>query len=75
MYYESNDIYYCLHSGIIIPMKKKNYPTVDDALSNLDDTVTAIFKDSKILQKTMLKQHSIQFKLYELLTATGVSSL
>jgi hypothetical protein len=66
-YYETDELYYCLHSGLVLPMKKKYYATIDDALSVLADTIDGIFKDSEILSKAMSKQHSIQSCLYQLL--------
>ena len=39
-------------------------------MKGLDDAIHKIFKDTKSLQKTMSKQHSIQSNLYELLTCS-----
>jgi hypothetical protein len=74
-YYETDKLYYCLHSGLVLPMKKKHYATIDDALSVLEDTIDKIFKDSKILNKTMSKQHSIQSSLYQLLLCQDESEI
>jgi hypothetical protein len=70
-YHETDDMYYCLHSGLVLPMKKKHHSSIEDALLVLDDSIDKIFKDSKILQKTVAKQHSIQSKLYYLLTCSN----
>jgi hypothetical protein len=35
-YHETDEVYYCLHSGLVLPLKKKHYHTVEDALSALD---------------------------------------
>jgi hypothetical protein len=67
-YYESDDVYYCLHSGLVLPLKKKHYPSIDDALYAVDDSIDKIFK---ILCKTMSKQHAIQSSLYQLLTCVN----
>ena len=67
-YHETGDFYYCLHSGMVLPLKKKHYLTVEDALSAVDDSIEKIFQDPKILCKTMSKQHAIQSNLYQLLT-------
>jgi hypothetical protein len=56
-------------------MKKKDYSTIDDALSVLEDTIDKIFKDSKILSKAMSKQHSIQSCLYQLLICQDESEM
>ena len=69
-YYECDDAYYFLHSGLVIPLKKKYYQTVEEAMKGLDDAIDKIFKDTKSVQKTMFKQHSIQSNLYELLTCS-----
>ncbi len=74
-YYETDKLYYCLHSGLVLPMKKKDYSTIDDALSVLEDTIDKIFKDSKILSKAMSKQHSIQSCLYQLLICQDESEM
>lgn len=66
-YYETNNVYYCLHSGLVL-LKKKYYPTLEDALAVLDENVTMIFKDQKILCRKMSKQHSLQSTLLRLLT-------
>ena len=73
-YHEMNDTFYLLHSGIVFPFKKRHYPTVDAALSHLDKVVDNLFKDSKLLQKMMQKQHSIQSKLYQELLSIGKST-
>ena len=70
-YYETEELYYCLHSGLVITLKKKHYPTVKEALSVLDDNVSLIFKDYKLLQKTLSKQSTIQSTLYQLLTTSN----
>jgi glutamine synthetase adenylyltransferase len=44
----------------LLPIKLMYYPTVDAALSDLEKVVDNLFKDSKMLQKMMHKQHSIQ---------------
>jgi len=67
-YYETDDVFYCLHSGLVLPFKKKHYPTLQDAMAVLDENVTMIFKDQKILCRTMSKQHSLQSALLRLLT-------
>jgi hypothetical protein len=66
-YYETKDVFYCLHSGMVLPLKKKLYPSIEEAMAILDESVDKIFKDSKVLLKTMSKQHSIQTKLFQLL--------
>ena len=70
-YYETEELYYCLHSGLVITLKKKHYPTVKDALSILDESVVKLFKDSKLLQKTLSKQPTIQSTLHQLLTTSN----
>jgi hypothetical protein len=74
-YHETDELYYCLHSGLVLPMKKKRYATIDDALSVLEDTIDRIFKDSEILSKAMSKQHSIQSCLYQLLICQDESEI
>lgn len=74
-YYQTDEIHYCLHSGLVLPLKKKYYPTIDDALSVLDDLIDKLFKDSKGLHKTMSKQHSIQSNLHQLLTCQEESEI
>jgi hypothetical protein len=75
IYHETEDVYYCLHSRLVLPLKKKHYPTVDDALSALEDRVDKIFKNSKILCKTMSKQYDIQSTLYKLLSCKEESDI
>jgi hypothetical protein len=72
-FFETDDMYYCLQSGMVLPMKKKQYPSVESALSKLDDSIDKIFKDSKLLCKAMAKQHSIQSNLFKLLSCQGES--
>jgi hypothetical protein len=67
-YYESDDLYYCLH---VLPMK--HYAKINDALSVLEGTIDRIFRDSEIPSKAMSKQHSIQSCLYQLLVSHGVT--
>jgi hypothetical protein len=45
--YETDDLYYCLHSGLVLPMKKKHYARIDDALSVLEDWFLSY--DSRLL--------------------------
>jgi hypothetical protein len=73
-YHEINDTFYLLHSGIVFPFKKKYYPNVDAALSDLEKVADNLFKDNKMLQKMMHKQHSIQSKLYQELLNIGKSN-
>jgi len=67
-HYETDDVFYCLHSGLVLPFKKKHYPTLEDVLAVLEENVTMIFKDSKLLCRTMSKQHSLQSTLLRLIT-------
>lgn len=67
-YYESDTNYYFLHSGIVIPIRKQKYSSLEDAQNGMEEFVTQVFSDSTLLSKTMSKQHSIQTKLYKLIT-------
>ena len=66
-HYEGDDAFYLLHSGLVIPFKKRRYPSVDDALDAVDKVVKDLFKDSHMLQKMFERQHGIQSKLYQML--------
>lgn len=48
-YYESDDLIYCLHSGMVLPMKRKHYPTKEHAQSSLSKKVDLIFDEPKTL--------------------------
>ena len=65
-YFETEDTIYLLHSGLALPFKRRYYPTLEDAQSNLDEMVHQIFKDTKLLPKMIEKQHSVQQKLFRL---------
>jgi hypothetical protein len=67
-YYESESSYYFLDSGIVIPIKKQKYSTLEDAQNGMEEIVNQVFSDSTLLSKAMSKQHSIQTKLYKLIT-------
>ena len=56
-YYESDDLIYCLHSGIVLPMKRKHYPNREQAQSSLSKKIDMIFNDPKTLRKVMEQQH------------------
>jgi hypothetical protein len=64
--YETNDTIYLLHSGLVLPFKRKHYPNCDNAKANLEVIVHRIFKDTKMLPKVMDKQQSLQEKLYRI---------
>jgi hypothetical protein len=64
--YETNDTIYLLHSGLVLPFKRKHYPTCDNAKANLEVMVHRIFTDTKMLPKVMDKQQSLQEKLYRI---------
>jgi uncharacterized protein (UPF0248 family) len=64
--YETNDTIYLLHSGLVIPFKRKHYPTCDNAKASLEMMVHRIFTDIKMLPKVMYKQQSLQEKLYKI---------
>jgi hypothetical protein len=64
--YETNDTIYLLHSGLVLPFKRKHYPTCDNAQANLEKMVHRIFTDIKMLPKVMEKQQSLQETLYRI---------
>ena len=71
-HHETDDVYYCLHSGLVLPLKKKHYTTIENALSAVDDSID---QDPKILCNTMSKLHAIQSSLYQLLACKDDSEI
>ena len=71
-YYDSDDLIYCLHSGMVLPLKRKYYPSREQAQSSLSKKVDLIFNDPKTLRKVMEQQHDIQLELYTLLMSKGI---
>ena len=70
-HYETDDNIYCLHSGIIIPLKRKHYKTLEFALDSIDDVASRLFKEPRALTKLMEKQVDIQSELFQLLMNEG----
>jgi hypothetical protein len=66
-YHETSDCFYFLHSGLVLPFKKRYYPTIASVLSAVDKMVHSIFSDIEILPKVMEKQHKLQQKLYRMI--------
>ena len=62
-YYEDDEYFYLLHSGLVLPFKKKRYATLDDAKEDIDRLIDHLFSDKKLLKKMMEKQCSIQSDL------------
>ena len=62
-YYEDDEYFYLLHSGLVLPFKKKRYGTVEDAKEDIDRLIDHLFSDKKLLKKMMEKQCSIQSDL------------
>ena len=71
-YYESDELIYCLHSGMVLTMKRKHYPNREHAQSSLSKKVDLIFNDPKTLRRVMEQQHDIQLELYTLLMSKGI---
>ncbi len=65
-YYESDDTFYLLHSGLVLPFRKKYYPTLEDAQTSVDDMAHRIFTDSKVIGRVFEKQHKLQAKLFKM---------
>ena len=55
-YYESDDLIYCLHSGMVLPMKRKHYSSREQAQSSLSKKVDLIFNEPKTLRKVFNQQ-------------------
>ena len=72
--YETNDTIYLLHSGLVLPFKRKHYPNCDNAKANLQVMVHRIFTDTKMLPKVMDKQQSLQEKLYRIVMSDDEDS-
>ena len=70
-HFETDDNIYCLHSGIIIPLRRKHYKTLEYALESIDDVASRLFKEPKALTKLMEKQVDIQSELFQLLMNEG----
>ena len=66
-FHETDETYYLLHSGLVLPFKKKHYSSIDVARANVDHVVHKIFKEPKVLAKMMEKQHNIQTDLMRML--------
>jgi hypothetical protein len=64
--FETKDTIYLLHLGLVLPFRRKHYPTCDNAKANLQMMVHRIFTDTKMLPKVMDKQQSSQEKLYRI---------
>ena len=62
-FYEDDECFYLLHSGLVLPFKKKRYGTVEDAKEDIDKLINHLFSDKKLLKKMMEKQCSIQSDL------------
>jgi hypothetical protein len=62
-YYEDDECFYILHSGLVLPFKKERYANLDDAKEDIDKLITPLFSDKKLLKKIMEKQRSIQSDL------------
>ena len=65
--HETDTHIYHLNSGIIFPLKKKNYSSNEEAYKSLEEAKTEMWKEPKNVQQAMSKQPSIQTKLLELL--------
>ena len=63
----TEDTYYLLHSGLVLPFKRRHYSSLNDARENVDDMVHRIFQDSAVLPKVLEKQHKLQSKLFRLI--------
>ena len=62
-YYEDDEYFYILNSGLVLPFKKTRYATLDDAKEDIDKLINHLFSDKKLLKKMMEKQMSIQSDL------------
>ena len=60
---EDDESFYILHSGLVLPFKKRRYATLDDAKEDIDRLIDHLFSDKKLLKKMMEKQMSIQSDL------------
>lgn len=60
-YHETETHIYHLDTGIIFPLRKKNYATKEEALASLQETRIAMWKDPIQIQKVMEKQPSIHY--------------
>lgn len=66
-YHETETHIYHLDTGIIFPLRKKNYATKEEALASLQETRISMWKDPIQIQKVMEKQPSIHSKLLKIL--------
>ena len=57
--YETRDTIYLLHSGLVLPFRRKYYATCEDAKANLDEMVHRIFSDTKALPRVIEKQQGL----------------
>lgn len=67
--HETDDVLSYLPCGMVLTLTKKQYPCIEEALGLFYESVDKIFKDAKVCIKTKSKQHSVQAKLYPILTS------
>lgn len=67
--HESETHIYSLDSGLVFPVRKQKYPSIEEALQTLEETKKEVWKCPKMLQRVMARQPSVQTKLLTILNS------
>lgn len=68
-HHETHTEHYFLHNGMVLPIKKSNASSLEEAQDHSETMTSKLWKDTKLLPKAMQKQHSVQAKLLQILVS------